>query len=90
MAVGSYIPLHSNAELLNVNSNQWEIVPDYPYCDNLFDAPILFYDGKFTVFGGGCLGDSDDTALTAIVTFDPESFSWTKVRLIAKTSLVYW
>ena len=80
MAVGSYIPLNANAELLHVDSDKWMTVPDYPYCDNLFDAPILFYDGKFTIFGGGCLGDSDDTALTAIVTFDPNLLVWNKAR----------
>ena len=85
MAVGSYIPLNANAELLDVTSDKWTAVPDYPYCDNLFDAPILFYEAKFTIFGGGCLGDSDDTALTAIVTFDPQSLTWAKVSLIAKS-----
>ena len=40
---------------------------------------MIFYDFKFVIFGGGCLGDSDDTALTAIVSFDPDTQKWSKI-----------
>ena len=40
---------------------------------------MIFYNFKFTIFGGGCLGDSDDTALKSIVTFDLETQQWSKI-----------
>ena len=80
-AVGSYIPLHADAEMLTVDTDTWSSVPSYPYCDNLFDAPIIDLNGAFTIFGGGCLGDDDDSALTAIVTFDPASNQWSQGKI---------
>merc|ERR1711892_882316 len=82
LALGSVSPFHKRAEILRTDGNTWLTIGDYPYSlanNNIIDAPIIYTDGAFYVFGGYSGGNFGGSSIKSIGKLDATTFIWSKV-----------
>lgn len=76
-AVGGWVPSHPHTELLDLHTKKWQRRASYPYADDIRDAPLLYYQSTFIIFGGYI--SRNPRATSVIARFSPATNQWTKL-----------
>ena len=43
---------HGKTEVFDLTTGEWEIRADYPFDEYTYNAPSVYYEGRFILFGG--------------------------------------
>ena len=52
IVVGGADPNHGHTEVMSTADNEWQLKADYPFHDDIYNSPVVYFDGAFIVFGG--------------------------------------
>ena len=71
---------HANAELLDTSKWSWSNTAPYPFHSNVYQAPVLYNDEHFYIFGGYEYNrENSEPGISTIARFNIAEQSWTKV-----------
>ena len=67
---------NGQTELLDLNTQKWQIRATYPFASDIFGAPTVYHSSSFLVFGGI---NSSPHFLSTIARYTPATDKWEKL-----------